>query len=84
VTNMVSPKCGSCIGKFEVVEINEAIFCDEVDDAMLVGHLHIHPGSRSGPREENVHSLFREHRIGRVVINFHNVQLVGDDIAMSI
>jgi len=58
--------------------MDEAVFRDEVDDAMLFGHLHSHwEVVRGLSGEENVHSLFREHRVGRVVINFHNVQLVG-------
>ena len=51
---------------------------------MLFGHLHNHREVVRGlGGGENVHSLFREHRVGRVVIDFYNVQLVRDDIEMS-
>ena len=42
--------------------MNEAVFRDEVDDAMLFGHLYSHREVIWGlGGEENVHSLFCEH-----------------------
>lgn len=62
--------------RLEVVKVNEAILGDEVNDAVLLRHLH---GDReviwcfSG--EENVDSLLREHRVRSVVVNFNDVKL---------
>ena len=61
----------------EVVEMNEAALCDKADDAVLFQYLHGHQKvvwHLSGGEHED--SLFRENRVGRVVIDFYNAQLV--------
>ena len=61
---------------FKVVKVDEAILCNEVDDAVLLRDLH---GDREVVsclgREVNVDVLLSVWSIGRLVINFDDVEL---------
>lgn len=62
--------------RLEVVQVDEAKLGDEVDDAVLLRHLH-----RDGKvvcrlgREEDIDGLLLERRVGRLVPDLHDVQL---------
>ena len=59
---------------FEVVKVDETIFCHEVYDAVLLGNLH---GYRevvgSFRREVNINGLLCERRIGGIVVDLHDM-----------
>jgi len=60
----------------EVVQVNEPIFGDQVDNSVSFGNLHCDRKIIYGLwREIDVYSFFGEDGVGRVVINFDNVQL---------
>jgi hypothetical protein len=61
--------------------VNKTIFCYEIDNTVLLGNLH---GNREVVlrfrREEDIDSLFREGRIGCIVVNFDDVKLTGEGL----
>lgn len=61
---------------FKVVQVDEAVFGDEVDDAVLFGDLH---SDREVVLclcgEEYVYGLLRKDRVGRSMVDFYNVKL---------
>jgi hypothetical protein len=61
---------------FEVVEVNEAMFCREIDDTVLFRNLRNNWEVICSPRwEVNINGLLGEWRIGSGMIDFDNVQL---------
>ena len=62
--------------RLDVVQVDEAKFGDEVDDAVLLGDLHRHGKvvGRFG-REKDVDGLLLERGVGRLVADLDDVQL---------
>ena len=61
---------------FEVIEVDEAVFCDEVDDSVLFRDLHRNwEIVRRLWREVDVDLLFGEHGILGLVIDLYDVKL---------
>ena len=62
--------------RFEVVEVDEAVFCDQVDNSVLFRDLHCNREIiRRLWREVDVDLLFGEHGIGGLVVDLYNVKL---------
>ena len=62
--------------RFEVVEVNKAVFGDEEDDAVPSRNLHCNGEVIGGfGREENINGLLLKGRIGWIMINLDNMQL---------
>jgi hypothetical protein len=67
--------------RLEVVEMNEAEFCNEVDDTVLWRDLHSHGKVVGGfGREEHVDGLFLERSVGCLMANLDNVELRVSDV----
>jgi len=65
----------TCAG-FEVVEVDEAVFCDQVDNSVLFRDLHRNREIvRRFWREVDVDLFFGEHGIWGLVIDLYNVKL---------
>jgi hypothetical protein len=62
--------------RVEVAQVDEPVLSDKVDDAMLLRHLHgdVELVCRLG-REVDVDILLGERGVGRLVVNFDDVQL---------
>jgi hypothetical protein len=68
--------------RLDVVEVNKAELCDEVDDAMLLGDLHGHWEVGSGfGGEVDVDRLLRERWVGGLVVDLDNVELYNGENA---
>lgn len=66
--------------RLEVVQVDEAVLGDEVDDAVLLGHLHGHGEIvRCLSGEEDVDCLLGEHRVRGIVVDFDNVELMTQE-----
>jgi hypothetical protein len=64
---------------FQIIEVNEAKLCDEVDDSVLLRHLHRNwEIVRRLWRKINIDCLFGEGRIGLLVVDLYNVELMKD------
>lgn len=65
----------------EVIEMDETVLRREVNDAVSLGDLH-GDGEIIGRlgREVNVDGFLRERRVGRLVVNLHNVKLPSGNI----
>jgi len=56
--------------------MHEAVFCDQVDDAVLLGRLHSNGEIiRSLCRETNIDSVFSERWVGCGMIYLNNMRL---------
>lgn len=71
--NAVHVNANAC---FEIVKVNESVFCDEEDDAVTSGNLHC-DGEIIGclGREEDIDGFLLEGRIVGIMINFDDMQL---------